>query len=334
MGDKTVPLMRLTDTVKKIREPISRAPSRCLPIGDDEGKVAGLIFEGDLLKEPNIEVIMVDHNEPSQAIEGIENYKILEVIDHHRLGNLSTRYPITFINKVVGATCTIVTNLYRENKVIPDRGIAGILLCGILADTLSLHSATTTDTDREAAAYLSSIAGLAIERLGQELQEVTNQFSSMPARELVALDMKEYAEQGTGFSVSQLETNNPDNLAVRKDEILSVLEEFRRAKDWLFAALLATDVTALDSLLFVSGKKNFVSLLSFPRLDAGVYALKDIVSRKKQLIPLLSELVEKMLESLRGGDSGAVERLAGLLALLSISKPLLFLLPFEKYRHS
>jgi manganese-dependent inorganic pyrophosphatase len=296
IADETVPLMRLSDPVKKIREPLSRAPSRCLPIGDEEGRVAGVIFEGDLIKDPNIEVIMVDHNEPSQAIEGIENYRILEVIDHHRLGNLSSRYPITFINKVVGATCTIITGLYREQGVVPEKDIAAVLLCGILADTLNLYSATATDADREAAGYLAALAGLDIDRLGRELRDVADQFNTRPAEELVGLDMKEYREQGAGFTVSQIETSGTDDIAARREEILDALEKCRSAKDLLFSALLVTDVTALDSLLFAAGTKPFISRLNFPRLDDRVYMLKDVVSRKKQLIPLLSELVEKMME--------------------------------------
>jgi manganese-dependent inorganic pyrophosphatase len=293
MGDDTVPLMKLSDPIRKIREPLSHAPSRCLPIGDDEGRVAGLIFEGDLAREPNIEVIMVDHNEPSQAIEGIENYHVLEVIDHHRLGNLSTRYPITFINRVVGATCTIITGLYREQKVPLEKNIAGILLCGILSDTLSLQSATTTGTDREAAEYLSSITGLDVKTLGQELQAAANKVNSRPADELVALDMKEYAEQGVSFTVSQIETDNPGPLVARKAEIAGALEKARSAKDYLFSALLVTDVTYLDSLLFVAGKKTFTAHLAFPLMEEGIYVLKEVVSRKKQLLPLLAELVEK-----------------------------------------
>ena len=190
LGDSLVPLVRLDDPVRKIRAPLSAAPSRCLAVGDDAGRVAGVIFEADLLKEPNIEVIMVDHNEPSQAVEGIENYKILEVIDHHRLGNLSTRYPITFINKVVGATCTIIANLYREQQVPLEKDTASILLCGILADTISLQSATTTGTDRETAAYLAALTGLDINTLGQELQSAADSVNNRPAAELIALDMK------------------------------------------------------------------------------------------------------------------------------------------------
>jgi manganese-dependent inorganic pyrophosphatase len=294
LGDSTVPLIHLNDPVWTFREVLTRMPSRCLPVADDAGKVKGVIFEGDLIKEPNIEVIMVDHNEPGQAIEGIENYKLQEVIDHHRLGNLSTRYPITFINRVVGATCTIITNLYREQKVPLEKGIASILLCGIIADTLVLQSATTTETDIETAEYLASITGLDIKSLGHDIQTVSNQVNSLAGEELVKLDMKEYAERGMTFSVSQIETDNPKALTARQTEIAAALEKARAAKDHLFSALLVTDVTVLNSLLFVAGKKSFTSHINFPVTEGGIYMLKEVVSRKKQLIPLLTELVEKV----------------------------------------
>jgi manganese-dependent inorganic pyrophosphatase len=296
LGDTAVPLIRLNDPVRSFREALSKAPSRCLPAADDEGRVRGVIFEGDLSKEPNVEVIMVDHNEPSQAIEGIENYKILEVIDHHRLGNSSTRYPITFINRVVGATCTIITSLYREQKIPLEKGMASILLCGIIADTLCLQSATTTETDRETAEYLSAITGLDIQKVGYDMQTAANRITFLPAEELVKLDMKEYAEQGITFSVSQVETDNPGALVERQAEISAVLEGTRAIKDHLFAALLVTDVTVLDSLLFVMGKKSFTSHIKFPLTGRGIYVLKEVVSRKKQLIPLLAELVENAVK--------------------------------------
>jgi manganese-dependent inorganic pyrophosphatase len=295
MGDTTVPLVRLSDTLRKIRGPLSKSPSRCLPVADDEDRVAGIIYEGDFLKEPNIEVILVDHNEPSQAVEGIENYKIIEVIDHHRLGNLSTRYPITFINKVVGATSTIITNLYREQKVPLNRETASVLLCGILADTLNLQSATTTEIDQEASEYLSSITGLDIAELGRELLSVAGRINAKPAAELIGMDMKEYNEMGASFTVSQVETDTPESLVNRKDEILSALEKNYKEKDMLFSALMVTDVAMLSSLLFVVGKKKFIHRISFPKTEDGMYILHDMVSRKKQLMPLLSELVEKAL---------------------------------------
>jgi manganese-dependent inorganic pyrophosphatase len=293
MGDESVPLMRLSDPVRKLKEPLSHAPSRGLPIGDDEGHVKGMLFEGDLIKEPNIELILVDHNELSQAIEGAENYRILEVIDHHRLGSFSTRYPITFINKVVGATCTIITGLYREQQIPLEKDTAAILLCGIIADTLGLQSATTTETDHEAAAYLSSFTGLDIQELTADIQTAANRITAKPAAELINMDMKEYTEQNEKFTVSQVETDNPDNLVIRKAEIFTALEKIAAERGLLFSSLLVTDIKLLDSILFVSGKKSFVAGMQLPKLDDGIYILNGVVSRKKQLMPLLSELIEK-----------------------------------------
>lgn len=296
MGDDSVPAVRAQDPVRKVRGPLSQSASRCLPVVDDDGRVVGVLHEGDLIKDPNVEVIMVDHNEPTQAIEGIEHYKILEVIDHHRLGNLSTRYPITFINKVVGATSTIIANLYRETRVPLDRSTASILLCGILADTLVLQSATATDVDREAAEYLSSITGLEIDVLGTDLMAAASMIGTRPADELVRMDLKVYDEQGASFTVSQVETDTPEDLVARKDEILKELSVVREKGGRLFSALMVTDVTELTSLLFVSGEKAFMSAINFPKMDEKVYVLNDIVSRKKQLMPLLAELVEKAME--------------------------------------
>ncbi len=296
MGDSEAQPVRENEYLRKIRGPLAHSDSRCLPVVDDENKVVGVISEGDLIKEPLVEVIMVDHNEPAQAIEGIENYKILEVLDHHRLGNLSTRYPITFINKVVGATSTIITNLYREHRVPLPRDIASLLLCGILADTLVLKSATATETDREAAEYLDSITRLEIEALGADLLAAASMIGSRSAEELIHMDMKAYEEKGASFSVSQVETDSPEDLVERKAEILEELATSRKSGKHLFSALLVTDVTELDSLLFVEGDKSFSSILAFPKTEDNVYLLKDVVSRKKQLIPLLSELVERAVE--------------------------------------
>ncbi|MDR1930151.1 MAG: putative manganese-dependent inorganic diphosphatase [Treponema sp.] len=292
IGDSSVPLAYLSDPITKIRPALSRAPSRCLPVGDSGGHIAGVLFEGDLLREPNIGIVMVDHNEPAQAIEGIENYRILEVIDHHRLGNFSTRYPITFINKPVGATCTIITDLYREQRAPMKKEIASALLCGILADTLSLKSATTSGADREAADYLESVTGLEAGELSRELSAAADRASALSAAELISLDMKEYTEGPLSFMVSQVETSNPSRFSERKEEILEELEKSRGNR--LFAALLVTDTTALDSLLFITGEGRFLSVLNFPKTEKDVALLKGVVSRKKQLVPLLTELIEKM----------------------------------------
>jgi manganese-dependent inorganic pyrophosphatase len=174
-----------------------------------------------------------------------------------------------------------------------EKEIASILLCGILADTLSLHSATTTDIDRSTAEYLASITGLDMAQLGQDLQTEANRINALPAAELIAMDMKEYTEAGAEFSVSQIETGRPEDLVARRAEILGELERIARSGKLLFSALLVTDVGTLKSLFFVYGAERFVAQINFPQRDAGIYEMKDVVSRKKQLMPLILELVEK-----------------------------------------
>ena len=294
MADTKSEPVKATDSLRKIRPLLAQSPSRCLPVVDDKNKVIGLIAENDLLNEANIEAILVDHNELTQAVEGIENYKIREIIDHHRLGTINTRYPITFINKPVGATCTMITNLYRENRISIPQDIASILLCGILADTLELKSSTTTEIDIETAEYLSNITNLDIKTLGDELIAAAGHIGSISAGEIIRQDMKEYKEGNLTYTVSQIEVGDPDEIVSRKAEFISELEIERRSHKAVFSALMITDITRLTSLLLTAEDSSFTQIIDFPRAEDSVYILADIVSRKKQLIPLLSEQVLKL----------------------------------------
>ncbi len=294
MADSTIPPVNANDTLRKIRPLLQKSPGRCLPVVDDANRLLGIISESDLIHEANVEVILVDHNELSQAVEGVDNYKIREVIDHHRLGSFSTRYPITFINKPVGATSTIVTNLFRQNRVSIPKEIASILLAGILSDTLILQSATTTEEDRETAEYLSNITNLDIKALGQDVLTAASRLGGRSASEVVHQDMKEYTEEDFSFTVSQIEVDTTDELITRKEEFFEELEIERRSRKTLFSALMVTDITKLTSLLLISSEPAFLQVIGFPKMDTNIYILKDIVSRKKQLIPLLSEQIEKL----------------------------------------
>lgn len=293
MADTDVPAVHKNDSVKKIKPILHASPSRSLTVVDDDNKVVGMITENDLLHDALVEIALVDHNEVSQAAEGIENYTIREIIDHHRIGTVTTRTPITFINKPVGSTSTIVANLYRENHVSIPLEIAQILLCGILSDTLILHSATTTDIDRETADYLSSITGLDVQTLGQDVLNAGSHIGARSAADVIKQDKKEYRDERNVYTVSQIEVDGTDELLARKQEFLDELEITRRSHGALFAALLVTDIARLSSLMLVSADKHFLPYITFPKQEDNVYFLKDVMSRKKQLIPLLSELIER-----------------------------------------
>lgn len=293
MSNTTVKPLLLSDTTRKAVPLLATAPGKSLPVVDDEGTVLGVISESDLYGEPSIDVIMVDHNEITQAVEGIEHYRILEIIDHHRLGNLSTKYPITFINKPVGATSTIITSLYQESHIPIRAEIASILLCGILADTLILQSATTTQQDRDAAEYLSNITNLDIDSLGKDILTAASNVTGRTAEELILQDMKEYSEDDEKFTVSQIEVEDPHEILARKAELIARLETERMKGGRLFSALLVTDITELSSLLLVAAERSFEQSLGLPKQEDSVYIMRDVVSRKKQLMPILSEIVER-----------------------------------------
>ena len=296
IADKNSPAVGRLDTVQKIRSILRESPSRCLPVVDEANKVIGLINESDLAHEPNVELILVDHNELSQAVEGAEHYIIQEIIDHHRLGNLSTKYPITFINKPVGSTATLVAGLYRENRVSIPKDMAELLLCGILSDTLILQSATTTDTDRKMAEYLSNITGLDVKQLGSDIVTAGSHVGDRAAGEVIHQDMKEYNDEKVKYTVSQIEVDNTDEIMKRKKEFTDELEFERRSHGALFSALLVTDITKLSSIMLIAGDEKFVQQLDFPKQEENVFYLKDVVSRKKQLVPMLSEQLEKLGE--------------------------------------
>lgn len=289
IGDLEIVPVSPDDTLTKIQSALKNSPCRFLPVVDEHHKVVGVISEHDLTLEPNVEVILVDHNEMSQAVDGIENYKILEVIDHHRIGTLSTTYPITFINKPVGSTSTLITDLYKEHRVSIPKDIASLLLCGILSDTLGLQSATTTDFDREIAEYLSSITNLDIKELSEEILLAGSIITGRTPSDLISQDMKVYSEGKISYTVSQIEVGNTKEIFDLKEKILSELEIERRSNKGIFSALLVTDITQLSSILLVTADKEFEPFITFPKLEGNVYYLQGVVSRKKQLIPLITE---------------------------------------------
>lgn len=291
MGDKEIKTVHINDSVAKIKDILKDAHCKYLPVVDDENKVIGMISEHDLLKEPNIEVILVDHNEITQAVEGIEHYTIQEVIDHHRIGAIPTKNPITFINRPVGSTATQIAGLYQEYKIPIPKDIAPLLLCGILSDTLILQSATTTDVDREMAEYLSSISDLDYKELGNEILIAGSNTTGRSANELIHQDMKEYVEGKIAYTASQIEVGNTKEILDRKEEFLSELEIEKRTHKALFSCLLVTDITKLSSVLLIAYDSKFEPFINWPKMEDNVYYLQDVVSRKKQLIPLITEAV-------------------------------------------
>jgi manganese-dependent inorganic pyrophosphatase len=183
--------------------------------------------------------------------------------------------------------------LYQENRAPMRREIASILLAGILSDTVILRSATTTPTDRNMAEYLSTITDLTIDGFGREILGAASLVAKKAVEEILALDRKHFGEGKNAFTLSQVEVNALTEIMERKEEILAGLEQEQARTGDLFTALMVTDTTELDSALFIKGDPVFLSLIRYPKLDENVHMLKGILSRKKQLVPGLLDIIRK-----------------------------------------
>ena len=290
MVSEGIEAVKAADAVRDIMPAVQASPTRSLPVTDAEGCVIGTINERDLYKQPNVDIIMVDHNELSLAVEGLDQFHIIEIIDHHKLGNFPTHEPINFINRVVGSTATVVACLYQEQKATLTPAIAGLLLSAIITDTLALQSPTTTDVDRNMAEYLSGLLNLEVAALAHDIFSHASRLTDLATEKILTMDTKAYDEDGVTFTVSQIETGTANELGGRIPELLTALETRCKSEKRFFAALMVTDITALNSVLLVSGDPRFIAKIPFPKMgNDNVFLCKGIMSRKKQLLPLLLE---------------------------------------------
>jgi manganese-dependent inorganic pyrophosphatase len=286
--------LRADAPLKDVKAEAAASNFTAFPVTDDDGRTVGVLSKTDFLKRVDRKLILVDHNELSQAVSGADEVEILEIIDHHRLGALTTQQPILFRNEPVGSTSTIVADgFFREHVELPGP-IAGLLLAGLVSDTLNLTSPTTTPRDREILARLETIAGVNARAFTEQLFASGSLLMLKPAPQAVTTDCKEYREREVTFSVAQIEEIGFDQFWKRKGELVTALEDYRRERNYTFSALLVTDVASRQSLMLVAGHREFVATIDFPEREQGVFELRDVVSRKKQLLPYLAHCLRRM----------------------------------------
>lgn len=258
------------------------------PVLGEDQRLIGVFTKADLVDPPRTKLVLVDHNEFAQAVNGVEKAEILEVLDHHRLGGgLTTKQPIRFINEPVGSTCTIVSLMFRRANLEPSPSIALALASGLISDTLYLTSPTTTETDKEILAWLQSLAGCDLRQYADEFFAAGSLLQTCSPAEAVRADCKDYEENGWRFAAAQVEEQSLDDFWKHRVALADALEELRREKSLDFACLLITDITNHYSVLLVTGREEIISLMGYPVLDTNLLELKGIVSRKKQLLPRL-----------------------------------------------
>lgn len=286
----------LSDTVDEVRETMSKIRHRDFPVLDERSRYVGMFSRRNLLNMPRKKVILVDHNEKTQAVNGIGEAEILEIIDHHKIGSLETLSPIYFRNQPLGCSSTIIKKMYDENDVEIPKNIAGLMLCAILSDTLKFRSPTCTDEDIEAARALAKIAGEDIDILSNEMFEAGSDFSGKSAQEIFSQDFKVFHYGELSFGVSQINAVSKKQIESLRPMLSKYLEKVLEAQRLDMVYMLLTNIMEEASDVLYVGKDSRVILLSaFSIEDDGQddITLSGVVSRKKQFIPGIMEALKE-----------------------------------------
>ena len=281
-------------TLRQTRNDLAMTSQFAFPVLGPQGRMQGIISKSDLLRPAPRQLILVDHNELTQAVAGAEELPIVEILDHHRIGVAPTQQPILFMNRPVGSTSTIVADCFRMARIPISKPVAGLLMCGMISDTLNLTSPTTTAVDREIMQELSKICGVKPGDLANEIFSVGSPLLTLSTKEVITADCKEYDERGVLFSVSQIEEISFAQFEKQRTALLEELEKYRLSHGYFFSTLLITDVNTQNSVLLVRGNESFTRLIDFPEDGLHAWRLDGIVSRKKQLLPYLTETLARM----------------------------------------
>ena len=289
-------MFRMNDYVDDIKDIMAKKRFRDFPILDRHGRFKGFISRRRFLGASKKKVILVDHNERSQAVDGIEEAEIIEIIDHHRLGDIETVSPITFRNQPVGCTATIINQMYEENDLEVPRHIAGLLCGAIISDTLLFRSPTCTPLDEKTAKKLAEIAEIDLEQLAQEMFNAGSNLKGKNAEDICFQDFKQFTVNDTIFGVGQITSMSKEELSAIRDMMTEHLPKVLEAHNLNMIYFMLTDILAESTeLLCVGTGARGIALSAFDLPDdAQILMLKGVVSRKKQLIPVLVETMQQM----------------------------------------
>ncbi|MBK1882903.1 putative manganese-dependent inorganic diphosphatase [Luteolibacter pohnpeiensis] len=281
------------EPVSRLRKRLASVDQDLFPVNEHEtGKMLGVISKSDLVDPPRIRLALVDHNEYAQAVNGVEEAEVVEVIDHHRLaGDLVSREPIRYLNEPVGSTSTLVARKFIHRDLEPDPGVAMCLCAGIISDTLCLTSPTTTSLDHEMLKWLCGIAKIEPEKFTEEFFAVGSLIATGTPSEILNADRKEFTEDGMSISISQVEERDLHGFSSRRDELEKVLKELAAKWNYDIAVLAITDVTGHHSVILAVGPDAVLAHFPFKRIDSLLFDAPGVVSRKKQLFPAVSEAI-------------------------------------------
>ncbi len=279
----------LGDLVDDVKEIVLKERAPCYPILDTENKIVGLLYQNHLLRPRRKRVVLVDHNEKAQSVPGLEEAQILEIIDHHRLADIQTTNPIYFRNEPVGSTTTIVASMFQERGLMPSEKMAGLMAAAIVSDTVMFKSPTCTEKDRRMAARMARIAKESLEDLGKAIFSASAG-EDRPVEDLLFTDFKEFHIAGHFFGVSQITCVDSPHLLSRKDEFLTLMESTMKKRGYSMMLLMLTDVLLEGTQLIYLGDEETIRQALGADVHGNEVFLPKVMSRKKQIIPMLTAL--------------------------------------------
>jgi manganese-dependent inorganic pyrophosphatase len=283
--------VRPDDLVADIADQIKGVDYRAALAVDGRRRPVGLVTHAELVRPVPRRVVLVDHAEQAQSVPGVEHAEIVEILDHHHIGSIETKIPVTATFDPVGSTSTLVIERFRQNGMEPSPATATMLLGAVLSDTVILNSPTTTERDHAAVEYLQRVLALDATEFGRDMFEATSDVSEVKAHQIVTRDAKEYTVgDGQTISIAQIETVG-DAVLARRDELLAELERVREARGLLLNALMVTDIAAKHTKMLVAGDSVPLERIFEQSVQDGTLDLPGVMSRKKQVAPkLLSAL--------------------------------------------
>ena len=279
----------LDDYIDDVRDAVLKSRFRCYPILDENEHVVGTLSRFHLLRPRRKQVVLMDHNEASQSVRGLDQAEILEIIDHHRLADIQTKSPIYFRNEIVGSTTTIVATMYQEKGLMPTEKMAGLMAAAILSDTVMFKSPTCTQRDIDVANRMARIARISLTELGHFIFSATSG-ENKSVEDMLQTDFKEFHIAGHNLGVSQITCVDSARMLERKDEFLEVMNRIRQENQYDAMLLMLTDVLLEGTQLLFVGDEDAIRQAFQVKTTDNTAFLPKVMSRKKQVIPMLSAL--------------------------------------------
>lgn len=288
-SDQDLVAFHLDDYIDDVRPVLLKSRYRSYPILDENDKVVGTLSRFHVMHPNKKQVVLVDHNEMAQSVNGLEQAEILAIIDHHRLADIQTSGPVFVRNEPVGSTTSIIAGMFQARGLMPSENMAGLMAAAILSDTVIFKSPTCTAYDREMASRLARIANVSLEQLGREIFSASDN-DGKPVSELVQADFKEFHIAGHSVAVSQITCVDSDSLLKRQDEFIDYLNGLRAEKEYEFVVLMITDILREGSQMICVGDSDDIHQAFNIAGQGNSFFLPGVISRKKQVIPMLSAL--------------------------------------------